>query len=361
MFIRSSEVIDQTGTGSTSAGGLKIKDLSVRFRVAQSENGTPIFETKPTAVDTGIFYETPYTFNIDKVNKLHESNLQNQTNTVPAIVSLNPNIKDNPTLQEQQNAAFNCFTFGNGVEATRIKGQWNEAYLINSPRASTDIEEYGEEHLEASLTYSGVYVENTNVNNLNEFNLSLANFKDVNKEYGPIQKLHSRDTDVVLFQEDKVSKVLYGKNLLSDAVGGGSVASIPQVLGTQITYSGEYGISENPESFATWGNNMYFTDAKRGAILQLGLNGIFEISQLGMSDYFKDLFRDNLTTQKLGAIDPFKEQYVLSSNTTPAPPCDFSFTPKFTPQIGKSGITSTLEIVSSQSWTLSLVDTGDSC
>ena len=244
-----------------------------------------------------------------------------------------------------------------GVEATRIKGQWNEAYLINSPRASTDIEEYGEEHLEASLTYSGVYVENTNVNNLNEFNLSLANFKDVNKEYGPIQKLHSRDTDVVLFQEDKVSKVLYGKNLLSDAAGGGSVASIPQVLGTQITYSGEYGISENPESFATWGNNMYFADAKRGAILQLGLNGIFEISQLGMSDYFKDLFRDNLTTQKLGAIDPFKEQYVLSSNTTPAPPCDFSFTPRFTPQIGKSGVTSTLEIVSSQSWTLSLVDT----
>ena len=361
MFIRSSEVIDQTGEGTntTVVAGLKIKDLSVRFRVAQSENGTPIFETKPTAVDTGIFYETPYTFNIDKVNKLHESNLQNQTNTVPAIVSLNPNIKDNPTLQEQQNAAFNCFTFGNGVEATRIKGQWNEAYLINSPRASTDIEEYGEEHLEASLTYSGVYVENTNVNNLNEFNLSLANFKDVNKEYGPIQKLHSRDTDVVLFQEDKVSKVLYGKNLLSDAVGGGSVASIPQVLGTQITYSGEYGISENPESFATWGNNMYFADAKRGAILQLGLNGIFEISQLGMSDYFKDLFRANLTTQKLGAIDPFKEQYVLSSNTTPAPPCDFSFTPRFTPQIGKSGVTSTLEIVSSQSWTLSLVDTGD--
>ena len=361
MFIRSSQVMDQANTGSNTAGvaGLKIKDLKVTFKIAQSENGTPIFETKPTAVDTGIFYETPFTFNIDKVNKVHQGNFQNQTDMEPAIISLNQNVLANPTLEQQQNSAFNCFTFGNGVEATRIKGQWNEAYLINSPRASTDIEEYGEEHLESSLTYSGVFVENTNVNNLNEFNLSLANFKDVNKEYGPIQKLHSRDTDVVLFQEDKVSKVLYGKNLLSDSVGGGSVASIPQVLGTQITYTGEYGISENPESFASWGNNMYFTDSKRGAVLQLGINGIFEISQIGMSDYFKDLFRDNLTTQKLGAIDPFKEQYVLSSNTIPAPACDFSFIPNFTPQIGKSGLTSTLEIMSTQSWTLSLTDTGD--
>ena len=52
-------------------------------------------------------------------------------------------------------------------------------------------------------------------------------------EFGSIQKLHARDTDLLVLQEDKVSRVLYGKNLLSDAVGGGAVTSSPQVLGNQ--------------------------------------------------------------------------------------------------------------------------------
>jgi hypothetical protein len=369
MFVRSNP-FPSTGIGTSGQlsggfagddnGGSAVINLETRFRILQSDNGTPKFETKPTEVDTGIFYEMPYTFDIDKVNNAHIGNQQSQYNGNPAIVSLNQN-SYNPgdfTTTQAQNSAFNCFSFKNGIEATRIKGQFNSPFLTYSPRASTNIEDYSEEHLPASLTYSGVFVENTNVNNLNEFNLSLGNFKDVNKEFGPIQKLYSRDTDLVLFQEDKVSRVLYGKNLLSDSIGGGSVASIPQVLGTQITYTGEYGISENPESFASWGNNMYFTDAKRGAVLQLGLNGIFEISNLGMNDYFKDLFRDNLTTQKIGAMDPFKEQYVLSSNNTPAPPCDFSFSANFVPQIGKSGSTETLEITSSKAWTITAIDTG---
>ena len=64
--------------------------------------------------------------------------------------------------------------------------------------------------------------------------MSNANFKYLDQDFGSIQKLYSRDTDLVVFQENKVSKVLYEKNLLSDAVGGGTIASIPQVLGTQI-------------------------------------------------------------------------------------------------------------------------------
>lgn len=82
--------------------------------------------------------------------------------------------------------------------------------------------------MSASLTYSGVFVENTNVNNLNEFNLSLANYKDVNKEYGPIQKLHTRDNDIITLQEDKISKILFGKNLLSDSVGGELLLQYPK-------------------------------------------------------------------------------------------------------------------------------------
>ena len=357
MIIVASDNPNPSNTWNTNP---EFTNIISSVNITIPEEGNPVFETTAKDAELDIFYEAPFTFNI--TGGIHEGNVQNQSITSggsPAIVSLNTATLSGATTSNIQNSEYNSYCFGNGVESMRIRGDWNGSFLKYSPRASTPIDDYRQERLGASLTYSGIYRENSTVNNLNEFNLSLANFKDIQIEYGPVRKLHARDADVVVFQEDKVSKVLYGKNLLSDSVGGGNIASIPQVLGTQITYVGEYGISENPESFASWGNNMYFTDAKRGAILQLGLNGIFEISQLGMSDYFKDLFRDNFTTQKLGAIDPFKEQYVLSSNSTLAPPCDFSISPNTNGRFGYPASTTTITVKSTKAWVVELVDTGD--
>ena len=334
------------------------------FTINQASRGRPVFETKSTSEDIDIFYETK-TFDIDRVNNRHLGNVSDQSIQAggnPAEVSLNTTtLTATPTKANEENAEYNAYTFGNGVEAMTIRADWNGTKLKYSPRVSTPIDDYGQENLQASLTYSGVFRENTTVNNLNEFNLSLANFKDLQIEYGPVRKIHARDTDVVVFQEDKVSKVLYGKNLLSDSAGGGNVASIPEVLGTQITYVGEYGISENPESFASWGNDMYFADAKRGAVCRLGANGIFEISQQGMSDYFKDLFRDNFRTQKLGAIDPFKEQYIIADTDTSAPACNFSFfvdIPATDGGVSNQAGDYIIDVTSSAAWTLTLIDAG---
>jgi hypothetical protein len=163
------------------------------------------------------------------------------------------------------------------------------------------------------LTYSEPYNENSNLNGLNEFNLGKANFKeDVDKKYGYIQHLYSRDTDLLLFQEDKVSKVLYGKNLLSGADGSESLTAVEDVLGQQIAFMGEYGISRNPESFAFNGFAIYFTDAKRGAVMKLTNNGLEEISANGMRGYFRDSFKKNIDGVKLGEFDPYQDQYVLS-------------------------------------------------
>ena len=44
-----------------------------------------------------------------------------------------------------------------------------------------------------------------------------------------MQILDARKTDILTLQEDRISYVLAGKNLLSDATGGGAVTSIPEV------------------------------------------------------------------------------------------------------------------------------------
>ena len=107
------------------------------------------------------------------------------------------------------------------------------------------------------------------INRLNEFNGGLLNFKALEESFGPIEKMFARETDVLTFQEDKISYVLSGKNLLSDAGTGSSLQSVPEVLGTQIARIEEFGISNNPESFVQWGPEKYFTDAKRGVVLML--------------------------------------------------------------------------------------------
>ena len=349
------------GTGAAHDPGIGIQKrgyIECEMEIIQQTNNN-VFETIPEENPADIYHELSDTFDI--INGAHQGNLgassnQNLTTNTPAKISINTTTKLAATQSDIENSMYNAYCFGNGVEGLRIRGDFNASALAYSPRVSSVIEDYKQQRVEEAITYSGIYRENTGINNLNEFNLSLANFKYIDKFFGSIQKLHARDTDLVAFQENKVSKILYGKNLLSDAVGGGAVASIPEVLGTQVTFTGEYGISENPESFATWGNDMYFTDSRRGAVMRLGSNGMFEISSQGMRDYFKDLFISNSRTQKIGAIDPFKERYVLANNDTLNPPCDFSVKPPSGGlTIGNAANTDVWTVVSNTEWTVAWV------
>jgi len=259
------------------------------------------------------------------------------------------------------NSQFNAFAFGNGVESDRIKDDFNAASMKFSPRVTSIIEDYENERKEASLTYSGVFRGDTSINRLNEFNLSLANFKDLDREFGPIQKLYARDTDVFVLHQDKINKVLYGKNVLFDAVGGGQVASIPEVLGNEMPYPVEYGISNNPESFATNAGNMYFTDSRRGCVVGIEKNAVNEISSLGMTDYFRDELKDNPETQKLGAYDPYSNRYTLSTNNTRrSSPCELTIRPSTLSVENNSGGVSMFmfNISTALSWAITLVDTG---
>jgi hypothetical protein len=185
-------------------------------------------------------------------------------------------------------------------------------------------EDYRKADRYASITYSGIYNAETNINKLNEFNLSLANFKDLEKSFGPINRMYARRTDILILQEDKISYVLAGKNLLSDSAGGGQIASIPEVLGTQIARIEDYGISNNPESFAVFGGEVYFTDIKRNSVLNLRggsaqSDALSVVSDMGMKYWFRDEFKDSQNYFKIGGYDPYMDEYVLHLTETDMP------------------------------------------
>ena len=270
-----------------------------------------VFETEPSDSLPDVFFENNLSFDINTLGE-HQGNIMNQNFTLgsPAVVNT---------------GFFNCYAFGNGVESYKIRDSIIGAYITLGNRVTTMLaEDYQAVRRYADITYSGVYNNESNVNKLNEFNLGLFNFKPLERSFGPIFIMDARQTDVLVLQEDKISYVLADKNLLSDAGAGGALTSTPEVLGTQIARVEKYGISFNPESYVQWGEDRFFTDVKRGAVINLkdsetGMSQLQVISDTGMSTWFRDLFNNNFTTQKLGAYDPYSKEYVLSSNDTPIP------------------------------------------
>jgi len=258
-----------------------------------------------------------------------------------------------------KNSNFNAWSFGNGLESNRIKDDFNQSVLEYSVRATSAIKDYKQIRNEAAITNSGVLQQNSSINRLNEFNLSTVNFKYLDKSFGPIQKLYARDTDIVVFQENKVSTVLFEKSLLKTADGGGSVYTVPEIFGTQVPLPYEYGISKNPESFAAWGPYMFFTDAYRRSVLQMVGYEIVNIDRFGMTNYFREMFQSAPNTRKLGAFDPYHKTYVLASNNTSAIPCNLTIKPSsiFVP-VNSFSDQLLFRITSDSAWTITVVNTG---
>jgi hypothetical protein len=175
------------------------------------------------------------------------------------------------------------------VEESRIRGGFNETEVGYGVRAYLR-EETSEQKIRTNaIIYSGIYNSNTGINRTNEFPIGEEITKAVDPGNGSIQKLHAIDTNMAIFQEDKVSRALIDKDAIYSAEGVGTpVSSTKLVIGQITPYVGEYGISKSPESFAYFGYRRYFTDKNRNAVMRLSNDGLTEISQYGMKDFFRD-------------------------------------------------------------------------
>jgi hypothetical protein len=192
----------------------------VNITVFRSDK-TIIFETEPSDALPDVFFENEMSFAITNGN--HMGNVQNQNigGGIPAIVDTK---------------FFNCFAFGNGAESYKIRDSIvGNSFNLGNRVTSVSAQDYKEADRFSDITYSGVYSAESNVNKLNEFNLGLLNYKVLEPSFGDIYILDGRANDILVLQEDKISYVLSGKNLISDSTGGGVIASVPEVLGNQIT------------------------------------------------------------------------------------------------------------------------------
>ena len=197
------------------------------------------------------------------------------------------------------------------VEEARIKGGFNNTSVDFGVKAYVNEDNPVQLNRSNAIIYSGVFNSRTGFNETNVFSVGETISTALDPSHGSIQRLYALDNNLTIFQENKVSKSLIDKDAIYSAEGGQTpVSSLTQVIGQNVPYLGNYGISKNPESFATFGFRRYFADKYRGKVMRLSRDGLSEISAVGMEDFFRDqseLIEDN-----------FKRYNVVTSSATAA-------------------------------------------
>ena len=308
-FKKKAIIVDRNITDLPGSNPVELQIVDVNFGSKVSTPNPAIFETEPVErADLDIYYEATGALEISGL-----------ANTVDLDFK-------------------NCYSFGNGVESNRIKDDFNALTLDKGVRVSTILKEpYEEERLIASMIYSGIVNTRSGINESNQFTTAIKITKDLPNTYGSIQKLHARDTDLIALCEDKCFRVLANKDALFNADGNANVTSSNNVLGQTVPFAGEFGISKNPETFASYGFRTYFTDKSRGTVLRLSADGLTEIANAGMSDYFEDKFKSH-SGAIIGSYDEASGSYNVSFSGDESVafkegvngwPTRLSFTPEF--------------------------------
>lgn len=238
-----------------------------------------------------LFNEIPYEFKVE--NRLHKGNQKDQESYMDyaeCLLELDGDVilMKNPTRELNRYPSKNVFT--------------------TLGRTVGKVENYRRIHRFAGLCVSEPYVEDTKYNGLSSFNTALVNYKDLEKNHREIELIDGFDTNVEVYQRDKVSVVQYRKNVLATASGEKMVAQSQDIFGEQQMYAADYGM-DNFRSYAKSGTSRYFVDGSRGAVLRKDLNGIVPVSRYGMEGWLFDELTKNGCVA--GVYDARHNSYVL--------------------------------------------------
>jgi len=125
----------------------------------------------------------------------------------------------------------------------------------------------------------------------------------------------NRGDALTVIQENKVSQLPVGKNIIEFSNGNANITASRNVLGDASYYAGDYGTS-NPESVVERFGIVYFVDSNAGRVIRLSTDGITPISENGMGSFFEDTFKNLISvTEKIrvvGGFDPDNDEYLIT-------------------------------------------------
>lgn len=177
------------------------------------------------------------------------------------------------------------------------------------------------------------YQQNTNINQINRF--YPANFDEIDRSKGDIQRMKTRDRILRIFQNRACGQYGVFSRFIENNEGDNQLVTTNDIItkGNINYYAGEYGLGDQFTSLVSSKNADYFVDVVRGYQVRLSNDGLIPISELYKGQfYIRDLLTpynqthlrtDGSKAKILGCYDFFDEQWVcalqaatdLSANT----------------------------------------------
>lgn len=176
-------------------------------------------------------------------------------------------------------------------------------------------ESYGEATYPDRIIFTQSFNQNTDINRL-----SIAYAGDIVDErnsYGSIQRIHQKGQNLFVFQERKVGYHSVARQIIEDLTSQQLVGVSGEIL-SDITYLIEdFGIGTYPESFATFGYDMFFVDPNSLSVIKLSGFQCNVISDLNVKTYFDAVLGQSKKynrTQIFGGYDKEFDEYTISFN-----------------------------------------------
>jgi len=212
----------------------------------------------------------------------------------------------------------------NDPDTWRFEEAWVETSAVSDFFSSKDwskgrphvtFERAAERRVENGIIFGDAYAEDVENLSLTSFNPSLGNFDSVESSYGPLRYLGNYSDDLVGLQQNKLSLIPVGKNIIEYAGGSSNVAISTDVLGQKRYSTGDYGCGDNPEAVLIKDNTVYFVDKSRQAVCALSGGQLTPISEKNMSSFFEDFFSVS-ATKYVSGYDPRDNFYYITRLTS---------------------------------------------
>ncbi len=170
-----------------------------------------------------------------------------------------------------------------------------------------------------SITYSDKYNSDSTILNLSNFNLSKSNFMDLPSSHSQIDRIFSNEGYLNVIQGAKASRVPVGKTAVQLATQQDILTTSDTVLGYPSYYAGDYGTRGLSEASVKHDGRIYFVDSVAKKVIQLGGDGMNDISSIGMDSYFQDNLtnwaKESTKTRLHVGYDPDYDELIVFANS----------------------------------------------
>lgn len=208
-------------------------------------------------------------------------------------------------------------TLSNIVEAmNKNDDHWKE-WLSDIGRPNSVIHSGGRSIRPTSISYSNVYVQDSEINGLSSFDT--LDYKDLDYTMGAIRKLvltnriQEYGSVMLCICESDTASIYLGENRIVDNADGSILATSGDVIGTVNVLKGSNG-TIHPESVYERDGTVVFADAVQGKIIKYDNNGLSAISENGMAKFFSSILYSIDSTERriYGTFDKRTGAYLLN-------------------------------------------------